>query len=111
MVICDRDAIIATAGVPRKEYADKLLSEELEKIMENRTLYVWRDGTAPISAIGDESSRTVRCAMPILSQGGDIVGCVCSLTDEERTAKKPVEDVEIKLIQTAAGFLGRQVDA
>ena len=111
VVICDRDAVIATAGVPRKEYADKLLSEALEKIMENRTLYVWREGTAPISAIADETDRTVRCAMPILSQGGDIVGCVCALSDEERNGKKPIDDVEIKLIQTAAGFLGRQVEA
>ena len=111
VVICDRDAVIATAGVPRKEYADKMLSEELEKIMDSRALYFWREGTDPITAIADGGSHAVRCAMPILSQNGDIVGCVCSLCDTEKSDKKALgDDVEIKLIQTAAGFLGRQME-
>ncbi len=111
VVICDRDAIIATAGVPRKEYADKPLSDDMEKIIESRTLYVWREGTDPISAIADGGSHTVRCAMPILSEG-DIVGCVVSLSNGEKEDKKaPAVDVETKLIQTAAGFLGRQLES
>ena len=111
VVICDRDAVIATAGVPRKEYADKALSEELEKIIESRSLYVFRDGTEPVNVIADGGSHTVRCAMPILSQG-DIVGCVVSLSSGEKSDKNaPMVDVETKLIQTAAGFLGRQLES
>ncbi len=111
VVICDRDAVIATAGVPRKEYADKALSEELEKIIESRSLYIWRDGTEPVNVIADGGSHTVRCAMPILSQG-DIVGCVVSLSGGDRNDKNaPMVDVETKLIQTAAGFLGRQLES
>ena len=110
VVICDRDAIIATAGVPRKEYADKPLADEMEKIIESRTLYVWREGTDPVSVI-EGSAHTVRCAMPILSEG-DIVGCVVSLSNGEKEDKKiPSVDVETKLIQTAAGFLGRQLES
>ena len=112
VVICDRDAVIATAGVPRKEYADKALSEELEQIMEGRALYVHREDMPVISAIAQGGSRGVRCAMPILSEGGDIVGCVVSLSsDKEEARRQPAADVEIKLIQTAAGFLGRQVES
>ena len=111
VIICDRDAVIATAGVPRKEYADKALSDELEKIIESRSLYVWREGMDTIPAIADGSSHTVRCAMPILSEG-DIVGCVVSLSGNEKEDKKiPAVDVETKLIQTAAGFLGRQLES
>ncbi len=111
VVICDRDAVIATAGVPRKEYADKTLSEEMEKIIELRNLYVWRDGMESVSVIADGGSHTVRCAMPILSQG-DIVGCVVSLASGDRTDKNaPSAEVETKLIQTAAGFLGRQLES
>lgn len=110
VVICDRDAIIATAGVPRKEYADKMLSEDMEKIIESRNLYVWRDGMDTVNVIADGGNHTVRCAMPILSQG-DIVGCVVSLAANDRTEKNaPSAEVEIKLIQTAAGFLGRQLE-
>ena len=36
VVICDRDAVIACAGLPRKDYLDKKLSSELEEIVEGR---------------------------------------------------------------------------
>ena len=47
VVITDRDAVIACSGVSRKEYAEKPLSEELEKIIEGRNLYVHREGWLP----------------------------------------------------------------
>ena len=108
VIICDRDAVIATAGVSRKEYGEKALSEELEKIIEGRSLYVHKEGMARIPAVAEGGSHTVRCAMPILAEG-DIVGCVVSLAADDKPA--PMADVESKLIQTAAGFLGRQLEA
>ena len=111
VVICDRDAVIATAGVPRKEYGEKSLSEALEKVIEGRSLYVWREGMERINAIRDGGSHTVSCAMPIMAEG-DIVGCVVSLSAGDKSERTvPVTDVESKLIQTAAGFLGRQLES
>ena len=110
VIICDRDAVIATAGVSRKEYADKPLSEEMERIIEGRGLFVHREGSDPVSAIAEGGSLNVRCAMPILSEG-DVVGCVVSLGGSEADKKLPAVDVETKLIQTAAGFLGRQLES
>ena len=110
VLICDRDAVIACAGVPRREYADKALSEELERIIEGRALFVHRDGAAEVPAIAEEGALHVRCAMPILAQG-DIVGCVVSLGCESDDKKLASIDVETKLIQTAAGFLGRQMES
>ena len=43
--------------------------------------------------------------MPILAEG-DVVGCVVSLTDADRSA----DDTEQKLIETAATFLGKQLE-
>ena len=43
-VICDRDAVIASAGVPKKEYTDRKISAGVEKYMENRQLYTCADG-------------------------------------------------------------------
>lgn len=110
VVISDRDTVIASAGVSRKEYADKPLSEALENIIEARSLYVWREGMEKSTAISG-GTHFIRCAMPILSEG-DIVGCVVSLAadgKEEKTASFP--EAESKLIQTAAGFLGRQLES
>ena len=52
------------------------------------------------------------CAMPIISEG-DVVGCVASVTDhpEEPRREIPGSEVETKLILTAAGFLGRQLES
>ncbi len=109
VVICDRDAVIASSGVPRKEYAEKQLSDELENVINSRSLYVFRDGGEKFSAIGDSSSHYVSCAMPILTEG-DIIGCVVSLSDGNRPAELTSE-LEAKLIQTAASFLGRQLES
>jgi AbrB family transcriptional regulator (stage V sporulation protein T) len=53
--------------------------------------------------------RYVRCAMPIISEG-DIIGCVASVASEA-SEREIAEDVESKLIQTAASFLGRQLES
>ena len=40
VLICDRDTVVAFAGLPKRECADKKISPELESIVENRSLYV-----------------------------------------------------------------------
>ena len=115
VVICDRDAVIAVSGLPRKEYADGALSEEMESIIAGRSLYVWREGQEkwPVLANSrEDSEHYIGCAMPIISEG-DIIGCVASVQpyEEGRGGSTPTGDVEVKLIQTAAGFLGRQLES
>ena len=110
VLICDRDAIIACAGVPKKDYSEKPLSAELEHVMEGRTLYV-PGSDRQIPALAEDSPFFVSCAMPIISEG-DVVGCVASVVDPSRDARRdaPSAEVETKLILTAAGFLGKQLD-
>ncbi len=110
VVICDRDAVIACAGVPKKEYAEKALSSELEALVESRALYTWRDGAEKIPVTSDGAPHYVSCAMPILSEG-DIIGCVASVMSEDGgKGQMSGGEIEAKLIQTAASFLGRQLE-
>ncbi len=109
VVICDRDAVIASAGVPRKDYTDKHLSAELEAVIESRSLYVYRAGEAKFSPIVDGSSHYITCAMPIISEG-DILGCVAALCADGATRAEN-GSVEAKLIQTAAAFLAKQLES
>ncbi len=112
VIITDRDAVIACAGVSKKEYADRQLSDELEKIIESRNIYSWKEGSEKLPAISDGGSYFVSCAMPIISEG-DVIGCVASLCESD--GAKPREyiagDIESKLVLTAASFLGRQLEA
>ena len=107
VIICDRDSVVASAGVSKKEYGDKRLSDEIENVIESRALYTRRDEEQKWSPLKDGSSHYVNCAMPIISEG-DIVGCVVSLSPAEKNSMP--DPVEIKLVQTAAGFLGRQLE-
>lgn len=111
VAICDRDTVIACAGIPKREYADKPLSEALEQIMESRSLYVGNSDTESRNITRDGSSHTVSCAMPIISEG-DVVGCVVSARSAEAdSGDRLAFDIESKLIQTAANFLGRQLES
>ena len=110
VAICDRDTVIACAGISKREYADKPLSEALEHIMENRSFYANNGDSEYKNIIRDGGSYAVSCAMPILSEG-DIVGCVVSAKAlEGDSSDRLAFDIEAKLIQTAANFLGRQLE-
>ena len=108
VVITDRDAVIACAGVPKREYNDRKLSKEFEEIMENRTFYnaETSNGADGVNVI-DGNGATIRCAMPIIAEG-DVAGAVASLSGAETAGDKSVEE---KLIKTAAMFLGKQLEA
>ena len=105
VVICDRDAVIACAGVPKREYIDKKLSEEAENAIETRQLYSSADGDG-FSLI--DGGAPVGCLMPIITEG-DIAGCVASIHLSDSGRLEP--ELEAKLIQTAAGFLGKQLES
>lgn len=110
VIISDRDAVIACSGLPRKEYNDKTLSDELEDIIEKRGLYLYREGGAKLPVIMDSKAHYISCAMPILTEG-DIVGCVASVVDVSSEAHEINPELESKLIQTAASFLGKQLES
>ena len=111
VIISDRDAVVACAGVSKKEYAEKKLSTELEEIIERRAVYNYKSGDerVPITD-NDGSSLFVKCAMPIISEG-DVLGCVASVASPGADHHPDLSDeIETKLIQTAAGFLGKQLE-
>ena len=109
VIICDRDAVIASAGVPRKEFADKPLSRELEELLNSRALYVRNDGSDSLPVINDNRTHFISCAMPIITEG-DLIGCVASVSQSD-TPSNINSELEAKLVQTAAIFLGKQLES
>ena len=108
VAICDRDVVIACAGIPKRELFEKRLSADLESIIEKRALYVSKPDKTVLVSGDDSNGWQVGCVMPIISDG-DITGCVLSL----RSAAEiyvPASEIEQKLVQTAAGFLGKQFE-
>ncbi|MGF7059734.1 stage V sporulation protein T [Brassicibacter mesophilus] len=108
-VICDRDTIVAIAGGSKKEYMDKRVSPELERIMESKELYEATGNNKPIRLASDELNPekfTSQIIVPIVTQG-DPIGAVV-ITSKEPNTK--MGEIEIKLAQTAAGFLAKQME-
>ncbi len=106
-VITDRDSVIAVSGVPRRELMEKAVSSDLERLMEGRQIYQHKDGDASIALCADGDKYFLSTAAPILSEG-DVLGCVLF-------AGKPEElgggEVEYKLVQSIAGFLGKHMES
>lgn len=105
-VITDRDNLIAVAGAPRKELLDRRVSPELESIMESRQIYQAQPGGKPVPVSAESDSQLLSTAAPILSEG-DVMGCVVLL----KAGTSSGGEVEYKLLQTVAGFLGRQLES
>ncbi len=103
-VITDRDSVIAAGGMPRREVVDKRVSPQVEQVMEERRS-VQTDQPMPLCD-GGEKYR-VLIAVPILSEG-DVLGCVAFVSDGDAPA---LGEVELKLAQTVAGFLGRHMES
>lgn len=108
--ITDRDTIIAVSGASKKEFLEKPLSSDLERVIEEKsTLVVKSPDEKTISILADEiadrrySSQVVS---PIISEG-DPIGAVVFLSIDPNAR---MGEVEAKLAQTAASFLGKQME-
>lgn len=105
--IVDKDHIIAISGGLKKEFLDKHISVELEKAMNLRnTLHASRGESGFVSILEDEDDSLYKNQLisPIISEG-DVIGAVVLLSND-----KKMGEIESKLAQTAAGFLGKQME-
>lgn len=105
-IICDKDHVVAAAGVSKREYLERRISPVLENYMENRKSFAATTATVndiqPIEGLDCYAS----VIFPIIA-AGDITGAVVMLKSE--AVKIPTE-TEIKLAQSAAAFLGKQME-
>lgn len=108
VVVTDRDEVVAAAGVPKKEYLGKRLSEGLDSVIAKRGLYVCKSRESGVRVSDDNrAEHLISCAMPISSEG-DVIGCVVSLRSPEKFGEPG--ETEIELVRAAASFLGRQLE-
>lgn len=105
--VADRDSIIAVSGVPRRELLEKQNSQELDRIMNQRSSYRYHSGETRLPCAEHVERYYLGVAAPILSEG-DLMGCVMLLMDENG---QEFSEAEQKMCQTVAGFLGKQMES
>lgn len=103
--ITDKDSIIATAGIAKRELHEKPVSMEMERVMEEKTSIVCTDSkTVPVT--DHYEKYTAGVISPIISDG-DVLGNVVVMRSGE---KDKMTDVEIKLANAASMFLAKQME-
>jgi len=111
--IADRDHIIAVAGAPKKEFLNKNLDPAMERVMEERRpVLINETGTHPYCrgcpVLEDEEpcKITAKVIAPIIAEG-DPIGVVILMSKEPGVK---MGEMELKLAETAAGFLAKQME-
>ncbi len=105
--ICDRDSVIAVAGGAKRELIDRPVSVQLGEIMDGRSAYRQNGGGSCLPVCQAEDKYCISVAAPVISEG-DVMGCVMFVTARNSA---PATEVEYKLAQMAAGFLGKQMES
>lgn len=106
VVIFDKDHVVASAGVSRKEFAERRVTGQLEELMENRGQYFRTSGTTETFYAAEGVERAALAAVPIIS-AGDVTGAVAFLETEKINE---VTDLQKSLINASAQFLARQIE-
>ena len=103
--ITDKDNIIAVSGAPKKDLREKKVSGELEKVMEEKAMFLANPGDKTVKVIDDNDNYEAGIIAPIIFEG-DPIGSVVFLTKDDTK----LGEVETKLAETAAGFLGKTME-
>lgn len=107
-LIADRDQFIAAAGGGSKQILGKSVSKALEEKMNSREVVCSSRNDKDYIAVMDDEVEEYQheVIIPIITQG-DIMGAVVLLSANEDDR---MNEVEMKLAQSAAGFLSKQME-
>ena len=108
--ITDKDTVIAVSGTSKKEFLEQEISKDLERVMEDKEIYISKENndiSIPVTRNNDNSRKNnSQVVYPIISDG-DVIGTVI-LMSKDATTK--MTEVEKKVVQSAANFLGTQME-
>jgi AbrB family transcriptional regulator (stage V sporulation protein T) len=112
-MIADRDVIIAVAGGNKREFLGKPVGKLLEKSLEDRNTIIMNglenvddDNLHVIQTDDREYTIKAQVIAPIITQG-DPIGAVLIVSKDPEVK---LGELEIKLAETAAGFLAKQME-
>lgn len=108
--IVDRDQVVAASGVNKKELWDKPISHDLEQAIASRQTQTYNRQTGgkvmSVTNEDDNGGYTAQVVSPIIADG-EAIGAVLLLSREQGAR---MGDTEVKVAETAAGIVGRQME-
>ena len=103
-VVFDKDHVIAVSGAPKKEYAKRRVSSELEELMEQRRMFEYKQDGEQFKPIEGIESHAL-AVTPIITNG-DISGAVAIVSNGDEKCSA----LQAMLCKAGAMFLGKQIE-
>jgi AbrB family transcriptional regulator (stage V sporulation protein T) len=108
VLISDTDHIIAVSGGPKKDFIEKRIGKDLEKVIQDKASRVVLEKGALCAVTADEgvpADFASQILVPIVSQG-DAIGSIVILSKDD-----PLGETELKAAEIGASFLARQMES
>lgn len=106
VIVCDKDHVVSVAGIPKKEILERRISPLLEDAMLQRKNISYTDKNhEPIRAVEGVDRYAVASALVIVA--GDVCGAIIFLSGDSESV---ATDLQIKLVDTAASLLAKQLE-
>lgn len=107
ILISDKEAFISVSGTSKDDYEDRKVSLRLDELMEERKSVLLGIGNKEVIPLHKDDSLSgykYQVIAPIIAKG-DAIGSVIILSKDEE-----IGELELKLAETAATFLGKQME-
>jgi AbrB family transcriptional regulator (stage V sporulation protein T) len=107
VLISDTDHIIAVSGGPKKDFIEKRIGKDLEKIIHEKSSKIVLEKGALCAVTADDNTQSEyesQILVPIVSQG-DAIGSIVILSKEGALG-----ETELKAAEIGASFLARQME-
>lgn len=105
-LISDRDQIIAVSGASKKDYLEKPVGSIIESCMEERKTSM-EINTGEYEICRDMKEKISSYVVAPIIAGGDPIGAVILISKSDNTK---MGELEQKIVETAAGFLAKQME-
>ncbi|MFB5663758.1 stage V sporulation protein T [Alteribacillus sp. HJP-4] len=105
VLVADRDTYIAVSGGSKKDYANKSIGEVVEEAINQRQSKV-ESTKGEYNIVSDHKEMMRGFAVAPIIANGDPIGAVVMVAKEDKVD----EVISGKLLETAAGFLARQME-
>lgn len=104
VIVCDRDKVISVAGVPKKQFLERRVSDDLEDCMMQRTSFVMSKDKRIRPVEGMDFYAIAGTSIIVAD---DIYGAIMFVSDKDLAV---TGEADIKLISVAASFLGKLME-
>lgn len=105
ILICDRDEVIAVSGDSKKDYLNKSIGSNIEDAIESRENML-EEGPSTIELVRGQDEEVNGHIITSIVANGDPIGAVIVVAK----SKDRLTEVEHKVAETAANFLGKQME-